>query len=364
MNLLMISGDRALAEGKQGAFYNTLEELHKHFERIDVICPKSSMQRFDMVLFGNVYVHPSPWPLLLQPWWIYRKGKKLIREYQHALMTVHEYAPFYNGIGARILHATTAAPYLLEVFHVPGVPRASGMREHFYRWMTGRMIAWDARPACAVRVMNQTQTPRFLEEAGVPSQKIMCIPALYIDLATFKPAEVQPPQKKYDVAFVGRMATNKGLDLFLDVITATGLVGVAVGDGPLLDWARRTAKKRGLKIHFPGYAKDSTEVAQYLNESRLLLMPSLNEGGPRVVVEAMACGTPVVATPVGIVPDVLPPECIEEWSVPDLADKVRNILGDAQLYSRLREQGIATAQHYDRATTIAALAQSLKQLVP
>ena len=363
MNLLMISGDRALAEGKQGAFYNTLEELHKHFERIDVICPKSAVQRFDMVLFGNVHVHPSPWPLLLQPWWIYKKGKELIREYQHALVTVHEYAPFYNGIGTRTLHAVMGTPYLLEIFHVPGVPRASGIRERFYRWLTRFLIAWDARPACAVRVMNQTQAPRFLEDAGVPSQKIVCIPALYIDLATFKPAEAQPPQKKYDVVFVGRMATNKGLDIFLDVLEKTGLVGVAVGDGPLLDWARRHAKKRGLKIHFPGYAQDSSEVARYLNESRLLLMPSLNEGGPRVVLEAMACGTPVVATPVGVVPDVLPPECIEEWSAPDLADKVRNILQDEQLYGRLREQGIATAQKFERTTSIASLAHSLKQLV-
>ncbi len=39
-NLRMISGDRSLAEGKHGAFYNTLEELHKYWDRIDIICPK------------------------------------------------------------------------------------------------------------------------------------------------------------------------------------------------------------------------------------------------------------------------------------------------------------------------------------
>lgn len=38
--LLMISGDRSLAEGKRGAFYNTLEEFRKYWDRIDVICPK------------------------------------------------------------------------------------------------------------------------------------------------------------------------------------------------------------------------------------------------------------------------------------------------------------------------------------
>ena len=120
--------------------------------------------------------------------------------------------------------------------------------------------------------------------------------------------------------------------------------------------------RRGLKIHFPGFAKDSMAVAGYLNESRLLLMPSHNEGGPRVVLEAMACGVPVVATPVGIVPDIMPPESIEEWDAKDIADKVRNILGDGMLYSRLQSQGRTIAQNYERSAAIKAYADALKRI--
>jgi glycosyltransferase involved in cell wall biosynthesis len=361
----MISGDRALASGKKGAFFNTLEELHRHFDRIDVICPKVPVHRFDMVLFGNVHVHPSPWPLLFQPLWILRKGREVIRhsslDIRHWLATVHEYPPFYNGIGAWLLHRATKIPYVLEVMHVPGWPRASGVKEIFYRWLMRLFIARDARNARAVRVINERQTAQFLEAAGVPRLKLLYAPAFYIDVSTFKPYEVGP-RKQYDVTFVGRMATNKGLDIFLDVMERTGLVGVAIGEGPMLEWARSESKRRGLKIHFPGFAKDSAEVARYLNESRLLLMPSLNEGGPRVVLEAMACGIPVVATPVGIVPDVLPPECIEEWNPADIADKVTNILGDSELYTRLREHGIATAQRFERTSAVSALANALKRL--
>ena len=359
MNLIMISGDRALAVGKQGAFHNTLSELHKHFERIDVICPKVTTRRFDMTVFGNVHIHPSPWPLVLQWLWVWREGSRIVREYKPALATVHEYPPFYNGIGAWLLYRSTKIPYVLEIMHVPGWPRASGLKERFYRWLMHIGIAWDSRRAVAIRVINEHQTPNFLTRAGVPAAKLLYAPAFYIDLETFRPQEME---KKYDIAFVGRMANNKGIDLYLDVLEMTSHVGVCVGDGPLLSWARGQAKKRGLRIHFPGFAKDSAEVAKYLNESRILLMPSLNEGGPRVVLEAMACGVPVVATPVGIVPDVLPPECIEEWDAGDLADKVTNILGDPELYARLREQGIATAQRFEREAAVSALAEALKRL--
>lgn len=359
MNLLMISGDRALASGKQGAFYNTLQGLHKHFDRIDVICPRARASSYEVSVFGNVFVHPSPWPLVFQWFWIWYKGRQLVAMHKPQLMTVHEYSPVFNGVGAAFLHWSTGTPYVLEVMHVTGLPRSSGPWEWFNRQLFRLVISWEARPARAVRVINQHETPEFLVAAGVPRQKLFYAPAFYIDLETFKPQEVQ---KKYDIAFVGRMVRNKGITLFLDILERTGLVGIAVGDGPMLEWVRAQAKKRNLKLHTPGFAPDSASVAARLNESRLLVMPSTSEGGPRVVLEALACGVPVVATPVGIVPDVLPPECIEEWDSQDLAAKVQNLLADQQLYERVREAGLFTVQEFERVRAVENYANKLTEL--
>ena len=55
-------------------------------------------------------------------------------------------------------------------------------------------------------------------------------------------------------------------------------------------------------------------------------MPSYNEGGPRVVLEAIACGVTVLATPVGLVPEILSPEFIIDWNVSDITKKAKKIL--------------------------------------
>lgn len=356
----MITGDRALAQGKRGPFWNTIGEFHKHWERIDIITPRIPVHRYDMVLFGNVYVHPSPFPLIFQPFWIWFKGRELAREQRHDLVTVHSYPPFYNDKGAWFLHKTTKVPYVLEVLHVPGIPRASNIKEWLYRLLVKLFFRFWARSARAVRVMNEHEAPEYLVRSGVPRNKLVRIPAIYIDTDVFKPRDIP---KKFDLIFVGRLASNKGLKLFMDVARKPELKALIVGEGPLKKWAQEYAKKYHVSVVFHGFAKDQHAVAELMNSARLLLMLSDNEGGPRVVPESLACGTPVLATPVGIVPDILPPEAIEEWDASALADKARNILSDKELYARLREAGLRSVRQFERSSAVKNYADELKKLL-
>ena len=301
MKLLMITGLGSavnLAYGKKGAFYYTLEEFHKYWARIDIICPKIKGQESGVkVLFGNVYLHISSLPLILHPIYFVWKCIRLHRTYKFNLMTVQEFPPFYNGIGASIIHNRICVPYVLEIMHIPGYPRASTVKESIYKWLTKLIIKWDTKTARAVRVINQTEAPNFLVRAGVPKNKLVYIPAFYINLDVFKPRDVV---KKYDLIFVGRLEKNKGLDILLEIAKKSDLKIIIVGDGPLMKFC-----KSGHKVLMHGFAKDSAEVAKLINESRALIMLSYNEGGPRVILESLACGVPVIATSVGIVPDVI-----------------------------------------------------------
>jgi len=358
----MISGDRTLAQGHRGAFYNTLQELHGYWEQINVITPPVG-KNISQVFFGNVTIHSSPWPLLMQPWFIFKKGLQLFNRQPFDVVTVHEYPPFYNGIGAWLLHRKIGVPYLLEIMHITGYPRAGNIKEVIYRFLTKLLIRFDAKPATKIRVINRRQTPEFLIRAGVPKDKIIYIPAFYIDLKIFVPQNVN---KDIDYLFVGRLVNNKGIFLFLDAVRQLNGRAYIIGEGSARGRIKQYLVRHRLehRIHLHGWAANAKEIAQIMNRSRVLIMPSYNEGGPRVVLEAMACGVPVVATPVGIVPDVLPPECIEEWNANNIAKKMRNILQDESLYQRLSRQGLMTVRQFERVAAIKAYVEGIKRLTP
>ena len=79
-----------------------------------------------------------------------------------------------------------------------------------------------------------------------------------------------------------------------------------VGDGPLRSECEELAVRLelGESVEFVG-AKDHAEIATWLGACNLLCLPSLREGCPNVVLEALASGRPVVASRVGGVPDVV-----------------------------------------------------------
>lgn len=368
--LLMISGDRSLVRGKTGAFYNTLEEFHKYWDRIDIICPKTTNRQPSTTnYFGNVFIHPSPWPLIFQPWWILREGSHVLRannykpETRSYLMTVHEYPPFYNGIGARLLWNKTHTTYVLEILHIPGHPKAANLKEKLYRSLLKFFIKYDSARAKAIRVINKKQTPGFLTGAGIPEKKLLYIPAFYVDLDIFRPMNLP---KEYDLIFVGRLAENKGINLFLEAVRKLNCRAVIVGEGFLENRCKLKIENWKLKIDMHGWAKDSQEVSGLINKSKILVMPSYNEGGPRVVLEAMACGVPVITTRVGLMPDIIKDGengLFTGWDAEGMAEKISKLLGDKILQDKFRIAGLELVKQFEKKEAIKNYADKLKELI-
>jgi glycosyltransferase involved in cell wall biosynthesis len=111
------------------------------------------------------------------------------------------------------------------------------------------------------------------------------------------------------VGFLGRIDEEKGIRTLAAVAEALpeDVTFRFVGDGDLLPWLREelSGEIDAGRVELAGWV-DHDEVPAELDRLRLLVMPSSpTEGLPTTILEALACGTPVYATPVSGVPDVV-----------------------------------------------------------
>jgi glycosyltransferase involved in cell wall biosynthesis len=148
--------------------------------------------------------------------------------------------------------------------------------------------------------------------------------------------------------FVGRLSEEKGLDHLLQSAVRLSAESrpirlLIVGEGPLKDGLMRAARERGLstKVDFVGFQSDT---ARWYAAMDAFVLPSLTEGTPMALLEAMAHRLPVVASAVGGVPAVVshgengllvPPA--DEAA---LVDAMRCLMTDASLREKLSERAI------------------------
>src|SRR2546422_8717872 len=138
-----------------------------------------------------------------------------------------------------------------------------------------------------------------------------------IDLAHFRSVQVDPAVKRKElglppdgaiVGTVGRLVPIKGLEWLLKAAPQVlaqfpQACFVIIGDGPLLGELRQMTSQLGigLRVVFLGARED---VPECLAALELFVLPSLNEGRGRVLLEAMAVGFPDDATSVGGIPEM------------------------------------------------------------
>lgn len=137
-------------------------------------------------------------------------------------------------------------------------------------------------------------------------------------------------QRDNIIGYIGRLSEEKGILNFVSALPGilqenNNLKIYIIGDGPLNEQIRAKLVQSNIlkNVILTGWIPHN-ELTYYLNELRVLILPSNTEGLSNVMLESMACGTPVLSTPVGAIPDFITdgktgflmennsPECIEK----------------------------------------------------
>jgi glycosyltransferase involved in cell wall biosynthesis len=140
--------------------------------------------------------------------------------------------------------------------------------------------------------------------------KIVIAREHYIDFDSFK-IKKDYLSRECIIGYIGRFSEEKGILNLLHavsevVIKKPDIKFLFIGDGALRHTIEQYIVDNNLSdtIILPGWVSHDL-LADYLNKMKLLVIPSDTEGLPNVMLEAMACGTPVLATPVGGIPTII-----------------------------------------------------------
>jgi glycosyltransferase involved in cell wall biosynthesis len=167
------------------------------------------------------------------------------------------------------------------------------------------------------------------------------------------------------LAFAGRLGPQKALDVALEALVAVPDVTLAIaGDGPDRDALERRARELGLdgRVRFLGnVSRDG--VLRLFRAADASLLSSSWENFPHTVVEALAVGSPVIATAVGGVPEVVrdgengllvPPGDAEA-----LAAAIGRFFGDGALRDRLAEAAVGSVAEYTEDAVFSRIEEEL-----
>ena len=225
-----------------------------------------------------------------------------------------------------------------------------------------------ARRVRLVLTVSEHSRRSIIKRLGVPDEKIVVSPD-GVNLQRFHACDPAPVREKYSlperyVLFVGSLDPRKNVDRLLQAWIRMGefkdlQLVIAGSQAAIFRPVPLSASRR--RTRFLGYVPDEDLPGLYSGAS-LFIMPSLFEGFGLTVLEAMACGVPVITSYAGGLPEVVGDAAIQidPTSVEAMAEAMRTLLLDADLRGELKRKGLERAQQFSWERSAQAIWETLQ----
>lgn len=286
--------------------------------------------------------------------------RRLLERYDFDAIDGHYLYP--DGVAAAILGKHFGKPVVLTArgTDVTLIPQ--------YR-LARAMILWAARRAAAIITVSRSLKDG-LATLGLPPERITVL-RNGVDLDRFRPTDREATRvrlglRKTTLLSVGHLIVRKAHHLAVRAVALLPDVElVIIGDGPELGALRALAQRSGVahRVRFlPAMSQD--ELRQFYGAADALILASSREGWANVLLESMACGTPVVASNVGGASELVTAHAagvlFEERTAERLAQAVR------ELFCAYPDRG-ATRRHAEQfswAATTRGQIEILRAVIP
>lgn len=302
---------------------------------------------------------PSLWKDIRALIWLWRYMRRwkphIVHTHTAKAGALGRLAAWAAGVPIRI---HTFHGHSLEGYFSPAVSYVYRLIERFLARLTHRIIA-----------ISERQRRDLVERFRIaPKEKVVVVPLGFdLDrLDVYEKEAVKALRLQWQngedsplIAWIGRMVPIKRVDRLLEAATQLQKEGmrfhlVLVGDGPMRSLWQEKARSLGISPIWAGMRWDIPVVLRAVDA---VVLTSDNEGTPVTLIEALACGTPVAATPVGGVPDILTESgfLLNE----PLTDSLRRFI---QALPTLRAQVLATAHTIRQRYSYTRLLQDIDDL--
>ncbi|MDN5361015.1 MAG: hypothetical protein PWP70_62 [Moorella sp. (in: firmicutes)] len=290
--------------------------------------------------------------------WVLQLNARFLEE---AMILMRRYGPFqiihaHDWLVAFTGRAMKHAYHLplIATIHATEAGRNHGLHNDLQRYINS-VEWWLTYEAWRVIVCSQHMRQEVQGLFQLPADKITIIPnGVYSK--KFRAGIVDPKIRQRYAApnekilfFVGRLVIEKGVQVLLEamprILAACSEAKLVIaGRGPMEGQLQNRARELGVahKVCFAGYIDDRTRNQLY-RAARVAVFPSLYEPFGIVALEAMAAGTPVVASETGGLAEIITHGVDGMRAYPgnvgSLADNILAVLGDDALAERLRANG-------------------------